>query len=157
MKPDDISIKESVQLFRRVHPEQVVWDEYENRLRPTKAAFRGEEMSVNLGDDLERERLEPTFALRNHPKHHLVSLTAGFARSEEQAVARSPFKDHPQFGDDPTHGDVNGRKPESRSKRFSLAAEWTVLQRSSLRDEHQARYDQGTYPEEASGDGEIAA
>jgi hypothetical protein len=147
MKPDDASIGDAVALFRRVHPKQVVWDGNENRLRPTNAAFRDAEMSVNLGDDLEREGLGPESALRKHNGHHLVSVTAGFARGEEQAVARNHIKDYPDYEDDPTHGEVCGQKPESRRKRFALAADWSVLRRDSLKEEHRERFEEGDYPD----------
>jgi hypothetical protein len=127
---DDTSIEDSTELFRRVHPTQVVWDGNKQRLRPTSAAFSDEEMSVNLADDLAAQGLEPEFALRDNPQHHLVSLTAAYVREEEQVVVRS------HLPDDPSHGDVVGAKGDGRRKRFALKADWTILQTESLKQSH---------------------
>jgi hypothetical protein len=159
MKADDASIGDSVLLYRRVHPKFVVWDGNKKRLRPASAAFKDDEMSVNLGDDLAREGLEPTFALRKDPHHHLCEVTAEYARQEEQAIVREPLQDHPRYGDDFTHGEVCGPKGDARRKRFALAAEWSALRRDSLKGEHQERFDEGDYPSAPDGDDaeEVAA
>jgi len=92
-------------------------------------------MSVNLGDDLDREGLEPDFALRNHAEHHLVLLTAGFVRAEEQIV----YRDH--LPDDATHGEVYGSKNRSRSNRFAKTARWAVLRSERLREDLRSRHE----------------
>jgi hypothetical protein len=157
MKADDPSIADSVVLYRRVHPKFVVWDGNKKRLRPASAAFKDDDMSVNLGDDLEREGLDPAFALRNDPQHHLCDVTAEFVREEEQAIVREPLEAHPRYGDDPTHGEVCGSKGDARRKRFALAAEWSAIRRDSLKKEHQDRFDEGDYPDAPSTDEDVAA
>jgi hypothetical protein len=126
---NDPSIVASTDLFRRIHPDQVVWDDNQRRLRPTTAAFRDIELSINLGDDLARHNLTPRFALRNYPRHHLVAVTAGFVRDEGQAV----YRDH--LPDDPTHGIVAGPKPKPRRGRFALSARWEFLREHELSEE----------------------
>lgn len=129
MPENDPSIPDDSDLYRRIHPEQVVWDDNTGRLRPTTAAFRDLEMSVNLGDDLAREGLSPDFAVRNHPRHHLAALTAGLARTEDQAV----YRDH--LPDDPTHGGVAGPKPKPRRTRFANSSRWAVLREAELSED----------------------
>ena len=133
MTEDDARVPDETDLLRRVHPEQVIWDENVGVLRPTSAAFRDVEMSVNLGDDIEREGLTSEFAVRNHPRHHLAALTALAARAEEQDVRRTPR------ADDPTHGDVVGAKPKPRRTVFALGARWEILRQAELSDELRAR------------------
>ena len=48
MSEDDATIADDTELFRRIHPEQVVWDHNEGRARPTSGAFNDFEMSVNV-------------------------------------------------------------------------------------------------------------
>jgi hypothetical protein len=131
---NDPSIADETDLLRRIHPTQVIWDDNDGCLRPTSAAFKGVEMSVSLADDIERLRLTSAYALRNHPQHHLVALTAGFVRGEEQVVCRHHLED------DECHGDVIGSKPKSRRSLFAKAARWDILQSELLAQDLQSKH-----------------
>lgn len=126
---DDQSVGDSTALFRRIHPSQVIWDENLDRLRPTSAAFRDKQMSVNLEDDLEREGLELDFVLRDWPQHHLASIEARLARDRGQEIQR----DHTE--DDPTHGIVVGQKSGSTCNVFARESRLDVIRNDSLSDD----------------------
>ncbi len=112
---------------RRIHPEQVIWDGNEGRRRPTSAAFRDYEMSVNLGSIMASNGQRGSHAVRNHSRHHLVALTAGFVRDEEaQAIRLDPL------ASDDSHGNVVGEKPKPRRQRFALRASWAALRHPEL-------------------------
>lgn len=125
---DDRSIADATDLFRRVHPDQVVWDENESRLRPTSAAFRDTEMSVHLGDMLAVDGTSPATVLDRLPWHQLAAFDAGFARDEEQMLVRSPTPE------DSSHGDVIGTKTRARGNRFAKRCRWEVLRPEMLPD-----------------------
>ena len=80
MAEDDKSITDATRLYRRLHPDQVVWDDNAGRIRASSAAFKGEFLSVNLEDELNRMQETPEFALRGRPHHSLGSITAKLAR-----------------------------------------------------------------------------
>ena len=126
MSEDDPSVSDSTDLFRRVHPEQVIWDDNVQRLRPTTAVFRDTDMSVSIGDTLAKGGRSPESTLGNRPHHHLVALTALEVRNEEQVVCREPRPE------DDSHGGVVGSKPKTRRTVFALQARWEVLREGSL-------------------------
>lgn len=135
MPEDDQSIQDATRLYRRLHPTQVIWDRNEGRIRPSSGAFKDESLSVNLGDELERLNELPDYALKAHPQHSLCSITAGFARGEDQVLARTPTDD------DPSHGEVIGAKRGSRSTRFAKAAAIDILRREFLPPDVRASMD----------------
>lgn len=126
MIADDAPVGDHTSLYRRVHPDEIVWDDNDQRPRPASSVFKDVEMSVHLGDVLEDEQREPSAVLDGRPYHSLVALTAGFVRSEDQEVRRS------KLPDDESHGDVIGAKPRRRRRSFARAAEFVVLRESGL-------------------------
>lgn len=78
-------------------------------------------MSVNLGNEIERIGEPPDFAVRDYPAHSLAWLTKAFVVGHEQEVRSTPTND------DPTHGEVVGRKRGSRSKLFAKEATIEIL------------------------------
>jgi hypothetical protein len=131
----DAPIADTTELYRRVHVDQIVWDDNIKRLRPNKNVFKDVELSVHLGDVLDDEDRLPSSVLDGKPNHHLVALTAGFVRNEEQVVSRDP-QSH-----DESHGLVTGAKPKPRRDRFALAARWEALRREGLTPSLQADLD----------------
>lgn len=142
MQPDDSSISGATRLYRRLHPTQLVWDDNEGRLRPTSNAFKGEVLSVNIGDEMERRGLGIDFVLRFDPNHHLASVAAALARELQQHVWREPLVGHPKYGDDPTHGNVEGRKKGARASAFAKQAEVDLIRPESLAPDDRARWEQ---------------
>jgi hypothetical protein len=131
--PDDAPVPEDMSLYRRVHPSEIVWNDNDGCLRPGSGVFKDSEMSVHLDDALQDEGREPESVLSGKPQHSLVSLTAGFVKSEEQAVHRTPRPD------DASHGDVCGRKSQARRKRFARAAQFVVLREDALNPDELAK------------------
>ena len=133
---DDESIQDETVLYRRLHPKELVWDATSDQLRPTRAAFKADEMSVNLEDEMARHGLELDFVLRDRPMHHLCAFDAGFTRSQGQAIVRDPIVGDPDLPDDPTHGNVIGKKTGATRRNFVNEAEIVVLREDSLKPEH---------------------
>lgn len=117
---DDPSVGPETALFRRVHPRFVVPDENRDCNRISTGAFNDREMSVLLGDELERLKREPGTALSRYPKHFLAGITARAVREEQQVVVRKPDEY------DDAHGLVVGQKPRGRRRRFCSASWWTI-------------------------------
>lgn len=133
MIPDDTPVPEDMNLYRRVHPSEVVWNDNDGCLRPGSGVFKDREMSVHLDDVLQDEGRQPESVLSGKPQHSLVSLAAGFVKREEQVVRRTPTPD------DTSHGDVCGNKSQSRRKRFARAAKFVVLREDALNPDELAK------------------
>lgn len=118
---DDLTIPPEDRLLRRIHPTQVVADG-QGALRPSTAAFRSRELSVNIETVLTTTGRAPEDTIRKHPTHSLAAITAQSARGARQAVARDPTPE------EPAHGVVFGDKT-SREVQLALArsASWVVL------------------------------
>ena len=114
--PDDPSIANETELWRRIPPDQIVRDGH-GAPRPSTGAFRdstGGHMSVLLreaGMTIER-------ALGGREGFGIVSFSAGFARSLSQKVIRSPEPE------EPLHGEVVGKKTDSVKKQLVRNSHW---------------------------------
>jgi hypothetical protein len=113
-------------LYRRVHPSEIVWNDNDGCLRPCSGVFKDPEMSVHLDDVLKDEQREPATVLDGKPQHSLVSLTAGFVKDEEQTVQRTPIPE------DASHREVCGNKSQGRRRKFARTAEFVVLREDAL-------------------------
>jgi hypothetical protein len=100
---DDPSIPGSEKLFRRIPR---TWVDYDDSGDPTisSAAFKQEELSVNLESVMARDGRHQADAIRNYPGYGLAAITAAHARSQNQRVARDPQPE------EPAHGIVYGQK-----------------------------------------------
>ena len=103
---DDPSIPEDERLLRRIPRSWVDWDEHGNAAI-SSAAFKDEELSVNLESGMAGDGRPLRDAILNYPGYGLAAVTAGHARSLNQAVARDPLPE------DPAHGVVYGQKKRS--------------------------------------------
>jgi hypothetical protein len=118
---DDVSICDEERLFRRVHPTHLVRDEDSGTLRVSSAAFKDEELSVNIESILKLDGSAPEACLRKHPNHRLVAITAADARKFSQAVCRDPLPE------DRSHGLVYGlKKKPSIHQGLRSAAIWVI-------------------------------
>lgn len=142
MPDDDNPVSDETLLYRRLHPTQVVWDENRGGVRATSNAFKDPELSIALGDELSTLDRDPSWVLRMDPLHQLGAFTADFARGEEQTIRRDPLVGHERYGDDPTHGAVEGAKPKTRRNRFVAACEVMLLQPDALSEDLRARLEQ---------------
>ena len=139
MPDNDPSIPGEAQLLRRIHPTQLVWDENQNRLRPTSNAFKDPSMSVNVEDDVLAMGEQIGWVLRHDPKHHLASITTAFARDSGQTVWRDPLVGDPIYGDDPTHAIVEGHKTGAQKSAYAKQAAVRVVRAASLSAELRER------------------
>jgi hypothetical protein len=94
---DDPSIQAAERLFRRIPSAWVDWDEQGNALI-SSAAFKDEELSINLESVMTRDGRPPEDAIHNHPRYGLAAITAAHARSLNQAVAPDPLPEEPAHG-----------------------------------------------------------
>ena len=126
---DDATVCDSDPLWRRIHPDQVLFDRNLGSWRPSSAAFNdhpnGTPMSVVLGNDVLKASRSPEALLNDHAGYSLASVTAGLARSCEQIVYRAPV------ADEPAHAEVKGVKSKTVRKRFAKEAAWVVLRRQT--------------------------
>jgi hypothetical protein len=117
---DDLSISGNENLFRRINPSWTLWDDSGT---PTisSAAFRDEELSVNIESLMIRDGRPPEDAIRGYPGFGLAVITAAYARSLGQAVAADPKPE------EPAHGVVYGHKRRGHiDKRLRESARWQV-------------------------------
>jgi len=117
--PDDPSIGNDDLLWRRVPPEQVVFDENLNRLRPSSMAFQNTSgtsgMSVNIAAETTVEN-----TLRESENLLLVEFPASVPRGVGQGVIRNPLPDNP------AHAEVTGKKTKSVQKTLYNNCAWVV-------------------------------
>jgi len=85
---DDPNIPADERLFRRIPRTWVDWDEHGNAVI-SSAAFKDEELSINLESVMVRDARPPEDAVRNYPGYGLAAITAAHARSLNQAVRRT--------------------------------------------------------------------
>ncbi len=103
-------IADADDLYRRIHPSQV------KEGRPTSAAFRAKELSVDLA------RLTTVLqCLSGYALHGLASITTAHARSLGQDVIHDPLEANP------AHALVKGTKTCSTAKKLARSAKWEVL------------------------------
>jgi hypothetical protein len=100
---DDPTIAGDDRLFRRIHRSHVLWEE-DGTAAISSAAFRDEELSINIESVMVREGRPPADAIRQYPSYGLAAITAAHARSLDQVVARDPIEE------EPAHGVVSGQK-----------------------------------------------
>lgn len=121
---NDPTIPNDAELWRRIPPHHIFYDENEGRWRPSTAAFEnhpnGSPMSVLLGEMVLRSGRGPLDILTGYEGYALASIAAGLARQCNQGVAREPLPD------EPAHAVVFGEKTYSVKKRFACGCGWAV-------------------------------
>jgi hypothetical protein len=100
---DDPSIPGEERLFRRIPRTWVDWDD-DGNAGISSAAFKDEELSINIESIMVRDGRQPADAIRQYPGYGLAAITAAHARSLNQVVARDPIEE------EPAHGIVYGQK-----------------------------------------------
>jgi hypothetical protein len=118
---DNTSIRDEERLFRRIPISQLVKDDDTNTVRVSTAAFRDEDLSVNIESELIDAGYTPEICLQNHCNHKLVSISARDARRLNQSLCYDPLPE------DLSHGLVYGSK-KSRQIQVGLcaAAIWVI-------------------------------
>lgn len=121
---DDRSIADSEELWRRVHPTQIVPDENTGLRRPSSAAFSdpsdGTPMSIYLSSIVIQSGRTPRELLSDHQDVGLVGLRAHQVRELGLGVARDPLPN------EPAHGIVIGAKTKQIQRKLARCARWIV-------------------------------
>ena len=123
---DDSTVNNDERLWRRVHPDQIIWDEHLKNYRPSSGVFRPSgEMSVDIAS-----LSTPEAALSNYSQHSLVEFQAGAARKEGCIIVRDPLPDNP------SHALVCGKNTEGRltkpqAKNIQRNSKWVILKAPS--------------------------
>lgn len=112
---------EESDLFRRIPPEQIIFDHNINEYRPTSQNFDDEKMSVDIEAVLVEKNLDWHFTLKGHEKFSLVRFPARFTRDLGQKMIFCPTPE------DPAHGKVLGRKTRSIRNNFVRQSKWVHL------------------------------
>jgi hypothetical protein len=119
---DDGSIADYFDLLRRVRPDQIVDDQNRGERRPSSAAFKDPEMSVDAEQILQQNGLNFAFSLRNNLGFSLARFKAGVARANNLPVISKPESDNP------AHAEVHGKKTRGIANNLVAACTWAHLE-----------------------------
>jgi hypothetical protein len=114
-------IPDSAGLLRRIHPTQVVPDQNRGGLRPSTAAFKAPQMSVDVEEFLHEQGLDFNFSLRGYNGYSLVRIRAKFCSDAGLEVV------HKRITGNDAHAEVIGKKRDGLTSSMSQAAEWVYL------------------------------
>jgi hypothetical protein len=112
------TIDDGAALLCRIHPRQIIFDKNIGAKRPSSAAFKDPEMSVDVEPILSDNGLDWRFSLRNHPDYSLVRFLAGEATSKGLSVVHKPEKDNV------AHAEVLGKKTSAIAKHLATVSVW---------------------------------
>jgi hypothetical protein len=118
---DDGSIPDSSGLLRRIHPQQVIDDANTGKKRPSSAAFKDPDLSVDSEFILEQDGLDWHFSLKDHSAHSLVRFPASAARNNLLHVVHDPTLDNR------AHTVVVGKKSPGVANMLRNASNWVFL------------------------------
>jgi hypothetical protein len=118
-KPIDAQkIANDAALLRRVLPDQIVDDHNQNgRKRPSSAAFKQVDMSVDCEPILQEYGLDWKFTLEGYPGVSLVRFPASLPRSLGLEVEHRPLVHNP------AHSVVPGRRTDGQARSMARSSE----------------------------------
>lgn len=119
---DDPTILDTDRLFRRISPNQIVADE-NGAPRPSTAAFKDPELSVNIESLMIALGRVPPDLLTKYPGFSLASIQAGDVRSLELGY---PIVKDTEPPNDPDHGLVLGKKGKGFFKPIARQSRWVI-------------------------------
>jgi hypothetical protein len=119
-REDDKTILDSDRLLRRIPPVQVIHED-DGCTRPSSAAFKDPELSVNIESMMAAQNRKSEEAVSPAPGSGLVAISAGAVRVFGLPIVRDPLPPH-----DPAHGLVLGTKTKAFFKEMSRTATWVV-------------------------------
>lgn len=121
---NDTSVGGCSELWRRIHPKQIIFDKSLGKIRPSSAAFQdstdGTPMSVLSARLVGRSGRDEFSVLRSFPNEALAAFTARFARSQRQGIELAPVEN------EPAHAHVFGSKEKSVRSQFAKHSIWAV-------------------------------
>jgi hypothetical protein len=122
---DDGSIADDTCLLRRIRADQVIDDANLGKRRPSSAAFKDPELSVDAEPILKANGLDWRSTLQGYPGYSLVNVDAGHARAKGLAVIPKPENGKP------AHTEVVGRKTQGIANYLVANASWVHLEPES--------------------------
>jgi hypothetical protein len=114
--PDDPSISDSAELWRRIHPDLWTRDDNTGQWRPSSSAFRDSSDGTPMSVVLAAPGRAPSTAVAEYQGYGLVVLTGGRVRQLGQRVCRAPTVEEPD------HVFVAGPKPKLISRALAKSA-----------------------------------
>jgi len=128
---NELVIDDDDDLWRRVHPKQIFYDENLERFRPMSGTFKQVSMSVYIAKLVLSSGRDPHQILQHrYEDYGLASFTAGLARGLNQDVVFDP-PDEGGPEKDPAHGLVVGKKSKTIQDKFASECDWVVLPEKS--------------------------
>ena len=121
MSGDEEPIAPEAGLLRRIHPDHVISDSNTGRQRPSSAAFKDPNLSVDVEPLLHSSGLDWQFSLRDHQSYSLVRFLAQTAYDQGLPVVRTDAPGNP------AHAEVKGKKPQGKANALRDASEWVHL------------------------------
>jgi hypothetical protein len=118
---DDGSIGDDASLLRRIRPDQIVDDENSGARRPSSAAFKDPELSVDEEPILKANGENWYFSLKGHEGYSLAQFKAGHARAKALPVIHKPIDGNP------AHTEVHGKKTQGIANHLVAGATWVHL------------------------------
>ncbi len=119
-RQDDLTILDDDRLFRRV-PRRQLFTEPDGTQRPTSAAFKTTELSVNIESLMIQQGRPPKDTLTNYPDEYLTAITAGHVRQHKHPIVKDNAPPN-----DPAHGLILGKKKESFANAMMRQHQWIV-------------------------------
>lgn len=119
-KADDLSIPQDAGLLRRIHPDQVIRDRNTGELRPSSAAFKDPNLSVDVETLLQAAGLDWHFSVKDYSGYSLVRFVARSARDRGLAVVSAPLPNNP------AHAEVVGKRALGRQTHFVMLPNGSV-------------------------------
>lgn len=116
-------IADDVMLLRRIRPDQIVDDENTGERRPSSAAFKDPELSVDAELILIANGLDWKFSLKGHPDYSLAQFTAADARAKELQVLHKPINPG-----NPAHTEICGKKTQGIANHLRNCSAWRHLE-----------------------------
>ncbi|MEX0866918.1 MAG: hypothetical protein WD030_06130 [Pirellulales bacterium] len=121
---DDQSILDEEELWRRVPPRLIIFDNNLGVYRPTSSAFvdspDGSPMSVVMASEAEKLNRTADSVLIGHEGYSLVSIKVSFVRSLNLGVVRNPLPN------EQAHALVFGNKTKSVQRKLAKSAIWVI-------------------------------
>jgi len=115
---DDGTIPNVAWLLRRIHPLQVVMDKNGGHYRPSSAAFKDPELSVDAELVLHSLGFDWRFSIQQHPTHSLVKFMAKAARELQLPVVLD------ELPDNKSHTLVLGKKTSGKANKLRDSSSW---------------------------------
>ena len=118
---DDPTISDDAELWRRIPPNYICYDENRRVWRPESWAFSDDEDGDPMSAFIGAECGGVDVLLRGLDDYGIAAITAGFARERGQIIYRRP--DAPE----PGHVFVHGPKTRSAMRAFARSCRWVHL------------------------------